>query len=101
MDNAQWQVRFKAWQEFAQRIGDRAKVAQQSKHDRAWKLAASVGIPRDACCLHNASIDTDMTGWCFQNPQRLKVAKRAAHMLNDWAISRKAESIISRAYPRA
>ena len=70
------------------------------RDERAWALAASVGIDRNMCCLHNASIDDEMRGWCAGNPRRLKVAKRAAYILNDWRASRLAERIISRAYDR-
>lgn len=91
-------MNFKQWQEFSQRISARAKVAQDMRHNRGWALAETVDIPRDGCCLHNAAIDDDMTGWCFRNPQRLKIAKRANHILNDWRISHLADRIINRAW---
>ncbi len=89
---------FKDWQEFARIINARSKALTESVHAKGWQLAASVGIPHCLCCLHNASIDDNMTGWCAGNPQRLKVAKRANHILNDWEASRKAERIIRKAW---
>lgn len=41
-----------------------------------------------------------MTGWCADNPQRLKVAKRANAIVNDWSISDLGDRITSRAYNR-
>lgn len=80
----------------ARLVRSRADVLQKSIHDRGWELAESVGIGRDMCCLHNASIDDEMKGWCKDNPNRLRVAKRAKHILSDWSISHKADRIISR-----
>lgn len=91
---------FQEWQQYAQQIEARAKAVRESVDSRAWKLAASVGIGRCMCSLHNAAIDDQMTGWCAGNPTRLKVAKRADHMLNDWRASRIAEQIIRNAWNR-
>lgn len=95
-----WQRNFKAWQEFATKIRQRAEIADRMRADRAWALAASVGIPRCGCSLHNAAIDDEMRGWCAGNPRRLKVAKRANYIMADSRISRLADSIVSRAYSR-
>lgn len=94
----QWQVRFKAWQDYAAKVRQHADNVSRMRTDRAFALAASVGIGRCACSLHNASIDTELRGWCAGNPQRLKVAKRATHILNDWRASQLADRIISRAF---
>jgi len=96
METSQWQQNFKQWQTFADHIQARASAVINSKHDRAWKLAETVGIPRDGCCLHNAAIDTELKGWCANNPQRLKIAKLANHMMSDWYANRLAERIIRR-----
>lgn len=100
MNQLDWKQRFAAWQAFAQTVQARADAVTKSRHDKAWNLAATVGIPRCGCCLHNASIDDAMNGWCHNNPKRLKVAKRAVRILNDWRASRLASTIINRAYPR-
>lgn len=65
----------------------RAEAVCDSIQERAWALAATVGIPRDGCCLHNASIDDDLKGWCKDRPDRLRVAKHATAMLHGaWAL---------------
>lgn len=71
-----------------------------AQHDAGWRLAASVGIPRDGCCLHNASIDENFTGWCAGagGYNRLKVAKRANHIVSDWTASQMADRVIARAW---
>ena len=91
---------FKQWQAFAQSIDARAAAVNKSVTDRAFALAAEVGIGRCMCSVHNASIDDGLTGWCFQNPHRLKVAKRVRYMLDveAWRARRLADSIIARAW---
>lgn len=93
---------FKQWQSIYANLSERAKRYEKSVSDRAWELAASVGIPRCGCSLHNASIDDDMRGWCHNNPERLRVAKRANYMLNNtaWQASRIVDRVQSRAYQR-
>jgi hypothetical protein len=93
-----WKTDFAAWQAFAQAVSDLEKRVNDMRLDRAFKLAASVGIPRNGCALHNASIDTEMRGWCFNNPARLKVAKRAAWLASNWAPS--ADKAVYRHYPK-
>ena len=94
------QQAFKEWSELASELRKRGKAIDDSKHDAAWKLAASVGIPRCGCSLHNASIDDDMAGWCKGNPERLKVAKQANHLLMNWDGSRTADKAIKAAWNR-
>ncbi len=80
-------------------VTERASKLVRSIQDRAWKLAHTVEIPRDMCCLHNASIDDEMKGWCADSPERLKVAKRAVLMMDGaWAISDLARRIEARAF---
>lgn len=95
-------LRFTSWQEWSRRIRARAQAVSNARADRAWALAASVGIPRNMCCLHNAAIDDSMQGWCKGNPKRLKVAKRANRMFIDYVFepTRLADRITSRAYRR-
>ncbi|MDD5350041.1 MAG: hypothetical protein PHQ12_07505 [Chthoniobacteraceae bacterium] len=88
------------WQAFTRDINARARRLDDSIHERGWALAATVGIPRCGCSVHNASIDDAMTGWCAGNPERLKVAKRAAYLLSLWPGSNLAERINRRAYNR-
>lgn len=87
-----------AWQKYARAIDERVKRLQDSIHERGWKLAASVEIPHHLCCLHNASIDDDLQGWCYRNPHRLKVAKQAAHIVNDWTASDLGRRLVQKAW---
>lgn len=96
----EWQKAFAQWRDFADKVNAMAKRIDNERHEHGWKLAASVGIPRNGCCLHNASIDDDMRGWCAGNPHRLKVAKQANYLLSQWEATRKAERIINRAWNR-
>lgn len=93
---------FAEWQTFARAVNACAARITLARHEAGWKLAASVGINRDMCCVHNASIDDAMTGWCSGpgGRERLKVAKRAVHILNDWSAARLAEQIVARAFDR-
>lgn len=89
---------FKEWQAYSANINARARALQASIHEQGWALAATVGIPRCMCSLHNAAIDDNMTGWCHNNPHRLKVAKRADHIVNDFTVSDMAQRITRRAW---
>ena len=95
---------FAEWQEFTRRVRDMADRISRAREDRGWALAASVGIPRNTCCLHNASIDTDYRGWCSgpDGHHRLKVAKQANWMVTTWCWEpyRLADRIIARAWER-
>ena len=91
-------MEFTEWQQYSQRINGIAKRIKAMQDDRAWAIAASVGIPRDCCCLHNASIDTELSGWCAVRPDRLNAAKRASHILNNWNASQLAQRISARAW---
>lgn len=78
-------------------IGDRCDRLVRSIQNRGWKVANDAGIPRDGCCLHNASIDDDMRHWCAGSPERLRAAKRATAIIEGaWAISDLRERITSR-----
>lgn len=89
---------FGQWQVFARNIRLRAQALDQSVHERAFEIARQAGITRDLCCIHNAAIDDNLTGWCYRNPARLKAAKLANHLLNQWTASRLADRIIARAW---
>ena len=91
-----WQIAFRKWQAFVSETQARARAITDKRHEAGWSLAATVGIPRCGCSLHNASIDDNMTGWCKDNPTRLAVAKRAARILDDWRASRVARRMIAR-----
>jgi hypothetical protein len=88
------------WRSIADKVRKRAVAVDDSTHDRGWAMAATVGIPRCGCSLHNASIDDAMTGWCKGNPERLRVAKRANHLVNNWDASRIADKVIKSAWNR-
>lgn len=96
----EWQPAFALFLAESRAITARAARLTHSIHARAWRLAASVGIGRDACCLHNASIDDRMTGWCKANPERLRAAKRATAILSDWTAHGIAETISARLWKR-
>ncbi len=98
LEISEYQRRLTAWKELTQRVRVRAEALQRARHEEGWKLAASVGIPHCGCSLHNASIDDSLTGWCKNNPERLKVARQANHIVNDWEISHKADRIVRRAW---
>lgn len=84
-----WTQAFNAFQSHASALRKRTDALIRSIQDRAWRKAASVEIPRDGCCLHNASIDDNLRGWCAGNPERLRVAKAASvQMEHAWKINR-------------
>lgn len=97
-----WKQRFDAWVAYSNRVRAMADRVNHSRREQAFGLAASVGIHRDMCCIHNASIDDDMKGWRKGNPQRLKVAKRVAWMLDEWQWqpTRLADAISRKSYKR-
>ncbi len=75
LSHAEWCAKYDRMKAIAERIA-------QMRSERAWALAASVGIPRCGCSLHNASIDVGLKGWCHSNPKRLKVAKAARRIFD-------------------
>ena len=89
---------FLQWRTFAQRVNGIAERISRMKIDRGFALARANGISPDMCCIHNASIDENLTGWCHNNPARLKAAKRAKRIVDDCRHNRLAESVIARAY---
>jgi hypothetical protein len=91
---------FAEWQAFSRTVHAIANRITNSIHEKGWQIAESVGISRNMCCVHNASIDDELKGWCAGNPARLKAAKRANHLLNDWRASRLADRISARAFDR-
>lgn len=91
---------FQQWRQIASEARARGERIDRSIHERGWALAMSVGIGRCCCSLHNASIDDAMTGWCHNNPQRLKVAKQANYLVNQWPGSRMADKAIKSAWNR-
>ncbi len=95
-----YQKAFATWKGLASSLRKRGQMIDNAIHDKGWSLAASVGIPHDMCCLHNASIDDELTGWCARNPAMLKVAKEANHLVNQWPGSRLADKLIQRAWNR-
>lgn len=100
-----WSVRWARWQRLARRARAIAERLERDRSEQAWVLAATVGIPRNMCCLHNASIDEDLKGWCAGpgGLERLRVAKRVKWMLDEWAWEpvRKADAIVRRGMPAA
>lgn len=98
METNDWQTRFRAWQAYADAIHARINAIQARQHGKGWALAASVGIGRCGCSLHNASIDDEMRGWCKDNPARLAAAKRAVRYVGDFRASRVGRAMVSRAY---
>lgn len=95
-----WQVRFQAWQDYAQQMRERARRIEQMKRERAFAIAATVGLPPHALCIHNASLDTNCKGWSAAGPHVYKTARRARRLLDDWTASRLADKLISKAWDR-
>ena len=91
---------FEQWKQQVCALDQRVSRLQQSIHERGWKFAHSVGIGRCGCSLHNAAIDDSMTGWCYQNPERLRVAKAANRIVNDFSISDLGQRIKARLWNR-
>lgn len=89
---------FSEWQAFSRAIREASDRIRAYKLARAFALAATVGLPADGCCIHNAACDVNLTGWCFRNPERLRVAKQVNHDLNDWRASEIAGRVSSRAW---
>lgn len=89
---------FEQWQHYARTIENRVKALEFLYHQKGWNIAKQAGIGLDMCCIHNASIDDALKGWCFQNPERLKAAKRANFILSDFHISHLGQRLIDRAW---
>lgn len=88
----------------SQAINRRGAALAARIQARAWALAATVDIPRDGCCLHNASIDDGRKGWCAgpDGAHRLRVAKHASRMFDEaWKVHTLAERAASKEYARA
>jgi hypothetical protein len=96
----EWRVRWDAFVSYAHGVRAITKRVKTARDDRAYRLGATVGLPRHALCIHNAALDKSLTGWCKDNPQRYRVAKRVNHMLCDWKPARLGDALIDRAYPR-
>ena len=73
LTHAEWCARYGRMRGIAERIS-------QMRFARALALAQSVGIPQLGNILGNAANDENLTGWCFRNPDRLRVAKAARHI---------------------
>ena len=95
---------FTQWQEYSRKVNAIADRVTKSRQNRGWALAATVGIDRCYCSLHNASIDTDYKGWCAgpDGHKRLKVARAAVRLVGDlaWEPGRIAKRIVARAWER-
>ena len=91
---------FEQWKAIAYRVNIIRDKLLASRRGLAFSIAISHGISPDACCIHNAALDDKMEGWCHRNPERLKAAKLANRILNDWSASEKAKRIIDRAWKR-
>ena len=51
------------------------------------------------CCLHNASVDDSLSGWCKGAPERLAAARRCVAMIEGArAVSDIGERVWRRAY---
>ncbi len=91
---------FQQWQSFAQRVRARADRINRAKTDRGFAIAASAGIGRDMCCIHNASIADVGRGWGAGVDGRatIKTARRALRVLDDFTEHRIADRIIAHAW---
>lgn len=91
---------FEQWKSFANKVNAIRDKILASCRERSFSIAVENGISPDATCIHNAACDDKMIGWCARNPARLKAAKLANRILNDWSASEKASRIISRAWDK-
>lgn len=91
---------FAEWKAYCKQVDAMAERITRAKHERGWALAATVGIGRCMCSLHNASIDDELKGWCAgpDGRRRLKAARAALRLLDDWTAHRIAERVINRAW---
>ncbi len=89
---------FEQWKELCERVHAMADRVYQMRSARGWAMAATVGIPRNGCCIHNASIDTACTEWSAAGPHVYKTARRALRLIEDYSASRLAERITARAW---
>lgn len=89
---------FAEWKAYATRVREMADRVNTMRHDRGFAIAATVGIPRDMCCLHNASIDRNCTGWSSAGPHVHRTARKALRLVDDWSASRIADRAIQRAW---
>lgn len=95
-----WPDRFRAWVDYCAQVRAMVDRIRAARADRAFAIAAAVGIPRHGCCLHNASIDRELRGWCAGRPDRLKAARRAVHILNTDKAYSLGQALMARHYPR-
>lgn len=93
-------IGFQQWQSVYHQTRVMADRIRQMRIDRAYALAATVGLPPILNCIHNAAIDDDLKGWCAGDPYRLRIAKQVNHMLNDWREHNAADRIQKRAWNR-
>ena len=93
-----WQTAWASHLAYGLSIDARVKKIQDRQHEKGWALAASVGIDRNMCCVHNASIDDDMRGWCKDNPHRLAVTKAAIRKLEDWRANNAGRRLVEAHY---
>jgi hypothetical protein len=80
---------------FAIRVWNCADRIRRMKVDRLRAECEAVGL--EFSCVHNASIDDNLAGWCYRNPPRLKIAKRIDRESKDFTENRLAERIVRRA----
>jgi hypothetical protein len=92
---------FKEWQDYANRVHELAARIYKMRADRGWAIARDeAGIGRCMCSLHNCSIATIGKGW-GHNPggrERIKAARRALRLIDDYTMNRIADRVVSRAW---
>lgn len=90
------------WCDFARKVRAIAERIDRSRHARGFAIAVAAGISPDMCCIHNCSISEVGSGW-GANPggrERIKAARHAKRLLDDWSASGLADRIINRAYAK-
>lgn len=93
---------FQEWRDYARMVRAMAQRIDDNRHERGWAIALAAGIGRCGCSLHNCSIAEIGQGW-GANPggrERIKAAKAATRLIDDWSASRIADRIIDRAWQR-
>lgn len=95
-----WRERFEAWRKASDELVARAFLIDNARREKGWALAESVGIPRHGGCLHNAACDERLTGWCKDNPERLRAARIANRWTQEYRATRIARRIAQETLPR-
>ena len=89
---------FQDWQKRSQELRERLNRFEVTRRDLLQRECDAAGLPMMGNCIHNATLDTELKGWCFQNPALLHTAKRINRMWNDYRASEIVDRVLSRMF---